>query len=204
VSAQSDLAGYVHRLTRVHQNSVETDAGMQLVSALPLVTQLRQAITPSGAGGSGGSPTKQRLPMDAGAFDTYRYIEEEARRLLAGCSLKLRQPKELERVITRYQGEVQKYGELELEQAAKTARLWVERIEATLVPPRRRRPVQQACPAPGCGALWDVSGAERVWAVTVWAGMEVPRGEWEAWCSVCESLWVGEDLSQFLAAVSAA
>ena len=204
MSAQSELAGHIHRLTKVHQDKIETDDGWKMVTMLPLVAQLRQAITPSGSGGAGGAPTKQRLPMDAGAFDAFRYIEEEARRLLAGCSTKARQPAELERVITRYQMEIQKFGEDELEQAAKTAGLWVKRIEATLTPPRQRRPLQQACPADGCGALWDVSGEERAWAVTVWAGLEVPRGEWEAWCSVCDSLWVGEDLSAFLAAVSAA
>jgi hypothetical protein len=204
MSAQSDLAGHVHKLTRIWDDKVETDEGWRLVPTPPLIAQLRQAITPSGAGGSGGSPSKQRLPMDAGAFDAFRYIEEEARRLLAGCSLKRRQPQALEDVVTRYQMEIQKFGEGELVEAAKTARLWVERIEATLVPPRKRRPLQQACPAPGCGAVWDVSGAERVWAVTVWAGLEVPRGEWEAWCSVCASLWVGEDLASFLAAIPAA
>lgn len=190
------LADNVHRLTNPHTTRLETDEGFKVATLPSLIQQLRSAKTPSGGNGNGGAPTKQRLPMDAGAFDMFEKINAEARTLLAGCSLNRRPPATLEGAITRYQAAIQGFGVGEVAEAAAVTTGWIKQIENTLTPPPQRRPIQQPCPA--CGELWDCSVPERRWALTAWT--QGPMDAWEVYCSGCGAEWLGQDIAFLLRA----
>lgn len=200
VSASTDLGSNITKLARVHHSTIQTDAGTRYVKALPLINQLRAAITPSGDGGTGGSPMKQRLPLDDHALDTFNEIDGEARYLLGLCSLRRYQPEHLEQVVLAYQRETLKFGEGEIGEAARITSGWVRRIENLLTPPKSRRPLRQPCPS--CGELWDMYTGERVYALTAWC--DGPPAAWEVACAACGAGWVGEQIGFLLAAQNAA
>lgn len=194
------LSDNVHRLTKPHTTRVETDEGFKVATLPPLIDQLRAAKTPSGGAGHGGAPTKQRLPIDAGAFDLFEEIEAEAKQLLAACSLARAKPRALEDVIVRYRAAIQGFGAAEVGNAAVVTERWISRIEDALTPPPQRRPMQQPCPS--CGELWDCMVPERRWALTAWT--QGPMTAWEVYCSACGAEWLGQDISFLLRATNAA
>lgn len=193
------LADNVHRLCRPHTTSVETDDGYKIATLPSLISQLREAISPSGGAGNGGSPTKQRLPLDAHALDVYREIEATARKLLAAKTHRPVRPGPPEAVIISYQAAVQAFGEREIQEAVQFTTKWVGLIEGIMNPVKARRPLQQPCPQ--CEALWD--GAEdRKYALTVWC--DGPTTSWDAYCAACEAVWFGDEITYLLRALEAA
>ena len=195
------LRDNVHQLSRVHAATLHTDDGPRIVKVDPLIAQLRAAIAPSGSSGNGGSPTKQRLPMNADAFDAYQIISEQAIRALTATARRPRRST-LEATIIRYQAAAQGHGATELADAAHLTGQWIRLTQSILNPSKARRPTQQPCPH--CANTWDTTTTDRRWAVTVWAGDHVPITEWEAYCSACETAWVGEELAIYLRAMAAA
>ncbi len=198
MSDAGKLRDNVHRLARAHAGTIHTDTGPLYKEANPLIMQLWQAITPSQDGGTGGSPDGKRLPLNADAYDAYQLIQEQARRAVEQCTLRPRHGK-LPATIIRYGAAIQAFGANEISQAKDLTNEWIRVCQTILTPTRPRRPTQQPCPA--CTQLWDTTNTERRWAVTVWAGSNIPVTEWEAYCSNCEAAWIGEDLAYYLRAI---
>ena len=180
------LAGNVHRLTRPHLSTLRG----QIATVPPLLTQL----TMDHGRHSQKVSSERPIPVPLSAIALWQDMEHEAREhqyaRTGDDSGGLWQIVESwERVDD---AEWCAYlGQVTLD--------FIDRILATIDPPRPRRPLRQPCAA--CGQRWtyDADG-QRSEAVTAWVWDEDDRvakvDTWEVTCTSCGAQWVGKEVAR--------
>lgn len=181
------LATNVRQLTQHHITYSHTK---KIITAPPMLTQLTQAQS-----GSGAPTTNERpVPVHLTAIALWQDMEKEARQYrhdMTGDDSGGLWP-----IIESWA----RINDDEWQPFLEHVTLdWIDRINNTIDPPRPRRPLMQPCAA--CGEKYTPGeDGKRIPAVTAWVwdhhGENVTSIEkWEVLCSNCGAQWHGKEVA---------
>ena len=179
------LAGNVHRLTRPHLSTM----GGKIATVPPMLTQL----TMEGRAPSHATSSETPLPVSVRAIALWQDMEHEARDHQYARTGD--DSGGLWQIVQSWEYVADEEWVAYLERVTLD---FIDRITATIDPPRRRRPLRQPCAS--CGERWfyDADG-QRSEAVTAWVWDEdgsVSKVEtWDVKCLCCGAQWVGKEVA---------